>query len=150
MLKISLILSIFLVPLVYSQILTLPDEDGFASRFVVKIHQVNVQTNPFRCSGVLINARNTLTTASPIHAQTTTPANLRLHFGSTRLIGSDSALADQLSIHPNFNASSPRENNLAVVRISIADSARTSTVFFMHRSLGRIIENHFCSMMGES
>jgi Trypsin len=122
----------------------LPDDDGFASNFIVKLHALR-PTNTFLSIGVLINPRSIVTVASAIYGMNTTEFNV--HFGGTRLTGRQSAMPELFHIHPDFDPARPLENNLAVVRLAAADGNRTGSIN-NHRRLGSTQLNQFCTMLG--
>jgi hypothetical protein len=127
-----------------AQLIVLPEVDGFVSSFVVKIHR-GTATN-FVASGVLVSLRHVVTIASPL--QGINAADIRVHFGNTRLTGSDSGAIDLITRHPSFNATQPLENNLAVLRILQADANRLLPTVFMPLPMGNVRMDHFCTMLG--
>ncbi|KAG5667326.1 hypothetical protein PVAND_015310 [Polypedilum vanderplanki] len=143
--KILVLTFLSLISLINAQVIVLPDQDGFADRFVVKIHRTNPPQNTFLASGVLLNQRHVLTIASAVQGLTVNI--LRIHFGNTRLTGSADVGVELISIIPSFNVSQPLENNLAVLRIPQSDANRITNAF-LPRQLGELQMNHFCTMFG--
>lgn len=148
--KLLLILLAAVLAVANSQHVLLPPDDNFVSRFVVKYHRAATPpATSLLASGVMLNARHSLTIASVLVDLTGTPTNVVLHFGATSLVGTTQVPAEFIDIHPNFNAANLLENNLAIVRITEANGNNiTAGDFLMPRNLGRLQMGHFCSMMG--
>lgn len=122
-----------------SQLIPLPPIDNFTSDFSVKIHQTS-----FLCSGVAITPRSTLTVASCVNQHNVN--QLRLHFGTTRLISSEFVIIpESLIIHPHFRPEIPLESNLAILRISTSEAENLN---LKPRVLGELLFDNFCSISG--
>ncbi|CAG9810587.1 unnamed protein product [Chironomus riparius] len=145
--KIFLFLALLYVAQVNSQLTVLPDVDDFASRFMARIHHEDRIRGSLLSNGFFFNARTIVTTGSAVFGLTM--AQLRVEFGNTNLIGLQSARPETVIFHPDFNANNLLENNLAIVRLSAADSNRTGPNVMTYREIGRLIRgNHFCSKLG--
>lgn len=146
-LKIFLLLALLFVINVNSQQTVLPDVDDFASRFMARIHHEERLRGSLLANGFFYNARTIVTTGTTLH--TLTMAQLRVEFGNTNLIGLHSVRPEAVIFHPNFDVNNPTENNLALVRLSVADSSRTGPDVMTYRHIGRLVRgNHFCSKLG--
>lgn len=134
---------------IHTQGIDLIDNDGFASRFIARIHHRAIARGSFIANGIFFNSRSVVTLASAIHGLNAT--HLRVDFGNTNIIGSQSAHPESIIVHPSFNIDNPMENNLAVLRLSAADGNRTAPTIEI-RNFGSLVRSsqHFCSMFGFS
>lgn len=145
--KIFLFLALLYVAKVNSQLTVLPDVDDFASRFMARIHHEERFRGSLLANGFFYNARTIVTIGSAVH--NLTMAQLRVEFGNTNLVGAQRAVPESVIFHPHFNPNNLFENNLAIVRLSAADSNRTGPDVMTYRHITRLIRgNHFCFKLG--